>query len=194
MPILMHCSDEAQAIIHPYLEQLSMFPQQIYIYQMDHTISFSKLTQQQLNENCRYIFIIENGDFILQILDLKPLTIWRQQFLKEDIEASIKDVRYHPDIILRFQSGKNTLCVNASHIIYIESYLHYLIIHTASTTFKVRDKISNTMLRLKEYGFIQIHRSYLINLNYLVAYTDKNCLLAHQIELPLGDKFKNQLP
>ena len=40
------------------------------------------------------------------------------------------------------------------NIVYIESFAHYLIIHSKSANVRVREKLSTTLDKLKPYGFI----------------------------------------
>lgn len=184
-PDISNCSLEIQTILQPYLPTIANLSSSPILI-IEDSDCFLNLT---LKNDYRPVFIIENGHHILDILALKPLAIWRKQALLEDVLASCKE-----NLVLTFQTGKTNLCLNVRHITYIESYLHYLLIHTASSTFKIREKISHVSLQLKEYGFIQIHRSYIINRHYLVGYTDTHCLLSDNTELPIGKTYKHQLP
>ena len=42
--------------------------------------------------------------------------------------------------MLEFQCGYQTVRMNVKNITYVESYAHYLLIHTLNSTVKVREK------------------------------------------------------
>ena len=184
VPDIAQCSKEIQIILQPYLQSISCLSLNP-ICVIEDNEHFPNLSFKHDSQN---IFIIEDGQHIIEILDLKPLAIWRKNNLLKDVQEACE-----ANLVLTFQTGKTNLYLTARHIIYIESYLHYLMIHTTSTTFKVREKISLVSAQLKAHGFIQIHRSYVINRHYLVAHTDTHCLLSDQTALPIGKKYKHQL-
>lgn len=142
-----------------------------------------------------WICIIENGNLIFEILELQPLGLLREQHLMRDIEQLPKWLGQAPQLsaIMEFKSGDTWLRIPSEKIYYIESFLHYLTIHTESGDFKVRETMKEALLRLQPYGFSQIHKSFLINRHFLTAIHPQYCLINQDIRLPIGKKFKAAL-
>ncbi|WP_296877310.1 LytTR family DNA-binding domain-containing protein [Thomasclavelia sp.] len=92
--------------------------------------------------------------------------------------------------VVEFQSGSNSIIVATKDIIYIESYQHYLTVHTINASFKIRMNISKMLQELANQNFIQVHRSYIINKNYLLRIEKKYCFLINEIEIPIGRKYQ----
>ncbi|MEZ5345347.1 MAG: LytTR family DNA-binding domain-containing protein [Pyrinomonadaceae bacterium] len=79
-----------------------------------------------------------------------------------------------------------------SDILYIESVKDYIKIHTNSGSLVVKHTLSSFEEELPEDFFIRIHRSYIVNLKHITAYT------AHDIEIdseeiPIGISYKQKV-
>ena len=79
------------------------------------------------------------------------------------------------------------------NITYVESYAHYLLIHTLNSTVKVREKISVALQKLEPLGFIQVHRSYVINHDRIKKIDTDNITLSDETIIPIGKKYKQAL-
>lgn len=151
------------------------------------------IKNMKLQYECDFIFIVEEGSLIFDLLELKPLGFVRKQYIEDEKEVVKQLVDYkrkNMNALLTFQNGSNTLNVMPDKIVYLESQAHYLIINTTNAVFKVREKISDVISRLAPYGFRQVHRSYIVNENHLIAMTPNECILTGQIHIPLSKKFK----
>lgn len=87
----------------------------------------------------------------------------------------------------QFQEGERM--VNPNDIVYIDSNLHKLTFHmkrgsqTEYTMYERLDKIDELLL---ETEFCRIHKSYLVNLNYLESIERYNAVLFNGIHLPIS--------
>ena len=78
-----------------------------------------------------------------------------------------------------------------SEIIYAESLKDYVQIHTKEKTIITKDKISDFEHKLPEH-FIRTHRSYIVNMDKITAYTAHDIELG-TLEIPIGVSYKKQL-
>jgi DNA-binding LytR/AlgR family response regulator len=83
--------------------------------------------------------------------------------------------------------GGGEMKVRCSDIMYIESIKHYKKIQARDKSFECCATISDCML-LSE-GFAQIHRSFLINLNYIWIVDAHGITLVNGVTLPIGRRF-----
>ncbi|WP_373495473.1 LytR/AlgR family response regulator transcription factor [Aquiflexum sp.] len=111
-----------------------------------------------------------NG-FELDVVDylLKPIPIERflkaidkAKRLKQPNTAAIQEIK--ADEFLFFQKDKINHKVLLKDIFFIESQRDYSKIVTKNQEIKVLQKISDLELKLKEKGFLRVHRSFIINL------------------------------
>lgn len=89
---------------------------------------------------------------------------------------------------INVRSDRKTVRINLDKIIYIESYSDYIKIHTSESETITKEKISR-MAELLPDSFIRIHRSFIVNLDYIVSFNREEVTLAN-LELPFGRAFK----
>lgn len=90
---------------------------------------------------------------------------------------------------LYLKSGYRNVRVSTDAILYMESLKDYMKIHTATETVVTKYKISEMEAALKAGPFLRIHRSYIVNLKHLTAYTASQVEVGG-IELPIGESYK----
>lgn len=142
------------------------------------------------------IFCSKREELVFEVLNLKPIHFIRINKLKEDIDkldTVIKDYIDNKECIITFQTGGVTLRLNIKNIIYIESYGHYLTIHSKTGEYRVREKISSILDRTSSNMLVRAHKSYLVNPLYIEKIEGSVLTLNNKIEIPIGRKFKETL-
>ena len=133
----------------------------------------------------------------LDIVDylLKPITFDR--FLKA-IERLLRQIGQPAALpappvtephLLHIKSGYRNLRLSTDTILYIESLKDYVKIYTASGPVTTKYKISEMEADLATTHFLRIHRSFIINLKHLDAYTSSHVEIGNT-ELPIGESYK----
>lgn len=82
--------------------------------------------------------------------------------------------------------------VKTSEIWYVEVMSHYLLFHVDGAVYKVRGSMREQMEILIPYNFCRVHKSYLVNLEYVEEIQTKSVLVKTD-EVPLGRMFKDEL-
>lgn len=80
--------------------------------------------------------------------------------------------------------------IRLSQIYYIESLRHQIIIHALEGEFIERKNLSDFMNHISSKQFIQIHRSFVINKQYIQKITNQEILLKNNTCLPIGKTYK----
>lgn len=88
-----------------------------------------------------------------------------------------------PSVILSCDG--ETVKLPKDDILYVESSLHYITIHTVKDTYTVKENISAFEKKLSG-GFFRIHRSYLASLRHIIRISRTAVTLRGNIELPLS--------
>lgn len=83
-----------------------------------------------------------------------------------------------------------TIKLYETDILYVESFLHYISIHTGKREYRIKENISSFAARLSP-NFFRIHRSYLVSLKYVTRIsrtfvTVEDSSMKEAIELPLA--------
>ena len=143
-------------------------------------------------------YAIESYD--LEAVDylLKPITFERffkaiDRLLRENklIENTKKETTQVDYIIVK--SGNKHHKIVKGDILYIESLKDYIKIHTAGDKHTVsKYKIGDIEQDLKESHFLRVHRSYIININKISAFTI-NDIEVSSTEIPIGASYKDKV-
>lgn len=89
-----------------------------------------------------------------------------------------------PNSVIVSVNGE-TVKIFESDILYIESFLHYIVIHTKNQEYKIKESISDFADKLSE-DFYRTHRSYLASLKNIVHIARNAVTLEGGIEIPLA--------
>ncbi len=160
---------------------------------------------QSLNNKPKVIFTTAYRDyavdgFELNAVDylLKPIVFSRffkaiEKFLAlsltENKPHTIADKPTSNYIFVR--ADRKDVKLNYQDIIYVQSLKDYIKIFTTNKNHIVKESISAFSERLNK-DFIRVHRSYIINYQYVTAMTTKDVELG-DTEIPIGDKYRDNI-
>ncbi|GAA4273532.1 LytTR family DNA-binding domain-containing protein [Aquimarina gracilis] len=142
-------------------------------------------------------FAIEGYD--LDILDylLKPITFERffravERFSREKTihNKNISVLKDEQQLLVKAGNKYHKVILN--EILYLESIKDYIKFHLTQKQITAKYKISDIEKELDSDSFLRIHRSYIINLNKITAYTHNDIELG-DIEIPIGVSYKEKV-
>jgi len=93
----------------------------------------------------------------------------------------------NPFIYLKAENKMQKLILN--EILVIESIGHYVKIRTSSKQYVIHQSITELETRLASLNFIRIHRSFIISLDHIEAYTTNSIDLKSET-VPIGRSYK----
>jgi DNA-binding LytR/AlgR family response regulator len=132
--------------------------------------------------------------YALNVFDylLKPISNQRLDKSIDKIEAHFNFVhRTHSDEnIIVLSNGKN-IKINSKEISHIEGFKDYVKIHTSNG---IHFKKQTLRSLDKDLGsFIRVHKSFLVNKQFIYSYLKNSLNLTSGEEIPIGRKFKPQV-
>ena len=115
--------------------------------------------------------------------------------LREHIEMKAALSEREADPILHFRVDYHTVNIDARKIVYVESMSEYirLWIDDREEPLVVLYRLRNLASELPADRFLQIHRSYLINLSRIRGISHGNVTLDNGKTLPIGDSYRPAL-
>ncbi len=133
----------------------------------------------------------------LDIVDylLKPITFDRffkatERFLRNsDLAVPLAAPANTGPADLYIKSAHKNIRLNPDDILYMESLKDYVKIYTINDTITTKQKISNMEAEFAGKGFLRIHRSFIVNLKHLNAFTASDVEIGKK-ELPIGESYK----
>lgn len=147
----------------------------------------------------KVIFTTAHKDFAIEAFELdaidyllKPISF--ERFLKSvnkfcDLSNMETETLNQSPGFLYFRSDRKMIKVFIEDIIYIESLKDYIVIHRQNNEdLKVKHTISAVESMLPSNQFLRIHRSFIVALKKVTAFTNNDVEIG-RIELPIGRSY-----
>lgn len=147
------------------------------------------------NTNMTIVFISSKNNLVFDTFVVNPFFFIRKTHFQKDIviffELFKKLLNKTTYILLDKRYSKKMVPVDS--IVYVESKDHKLIIYTMDQVYFCNDTLKEFINRLPVNQFSQIHRSFIINWNYVDSIGGYSISISKGIELPIGRKYKDNI-
>ena len=157
-------------------------------------ISLAKKIRKE-NNRAEIIFITSHFEFAGEGYEvdalhylIKPIP---SEKLCEVLSKAAEKLSVEPPSVVITCDGE-TVKLYEPDILYAESFLHYIVIHTKERDYKLKESISLFEEKLSE-DFFRAHRSYLVSLKHIVRISRACVLLDDRTELPLARGKYNEI-
>lgn len=139
------------------------------------------------NNRAEIIFITSHFEFVGEGYEvdalhylIKPISVEKptQVLTKAAEKLSVEP----PSVVISCEG--ETVKLYESDILYVESFLHYIVIHTKDNEYKIKENISVFENKVSDV-FYRIHRSYLVSLKYITRISRTSVNIGNT-ELPLS--------
>ena len=137
------------------------------------------------------VFVSSRKELIHHSFRARPYFFIRKAHYQKDlalffslIEDELKEETF---LSVSYKNTKSQLLVN--HILYIEAMNHKLNIVTNEQTYQDNRSLKEIKELLNDH-FIQVHRSFIINMAYLLKYQKSNIIMTNQDTIHIGRFYK----
>ena len=135
------------------------------------------------------IFLTNRTDMVFDAVRCRPLRFVRKSLigdeLGEAVEAALKKTAGEMYAV-SLGRGKAQEKFAIKDILYIESNKHYIKIHLQGETRQFRGRLSDCEKGLGDYGFIRVHKGYLVNIRYIASFRPDAVILDNAEKLPVS--------
>ena len=139
------------------------------------------------NNRAEIIFITSHFEFVGEGYEvdalhylIKPISTEK---LTQVLTKAAEKISIEPPSVVISCEGE-TVKLYESDILYAESFLHYIVIHTKDKAYKIKENISVFESRVSD-DFYRIHRSYLVALKHITRISRTSVNIGNT-ELPLS--------
>lgn len=112
---------------------------------------------------------------------IKPV---QEEKLSAVLDKAVERLSTEPPCVIITCEGE-TVKLYEDAILYVESFLHYISIHTAEKEYKIKKNLSDFEKEVSDC-FYRVHRSYLVNLKAVVRISRTAVVIKGNVELPLA--------
>lgn len=145
--------------------------------------------------NIVLIFVTAYKEYVYQIFDVLPFRFLEKPVSYETLFDSISDALNHINerkTFFFFKKGKNHYQIPTREIFYFEASNRTIKIFTIHDTYIYYGKFKHLTEQLNSNYFLRVHTSYIINMEYLTSFHDKEVLLADKFNIPVSLKYREQ--
>lgn len=147
----------------------------------------NKLREQ--NSFCALFFVTISKDYMLEAFELEPIDYLCKPVDMNRLERSVKRALARQENQLRkalfVQTGNHCFSVRLTSIYYCEIINRKIYLYTTEGTIDYYGKITELSKQLDQ-RFFRCHRSYLVNLDYLLEYSNGQITLTNGSQIPLS--------
>ena len=139
------------------------------------------------NNQAEIIFITSHFEFVGEGYEVDALhylikPIAADKLIQVLTKAAEKLLVEPPSVVISCKG--ETVKLYEADILYVESFLHYIVIHTKNKEYKIKENISVFEDKLSD-NFYRIHRSYVVSLKHITRIS-RTSVNTGSIELPLS--------
>lgn len=155
----------------------------------------SKLTRK--NKDTKIIFLTSNAALVYDSFEYQPFYFIRKDNYVDVLPRAIKKLKMLLDqngiFLLGTRSDNERISIGS--ICYITSDKHDISIQTTKYCYDMRKTMSEAESELEPYGFVRIHKRYLVNLRYVkkVSTRDDTVVMYNDVVLDMSRRNKNDV-
>lgn len=141
------------------------------------------------DQDIKIIVISAMENYYKQLFDIQPLNFLLKPIDKtkffQVIDLAIRLVE-KKDHIFVFKIKESTYRLKVKDILYFESFKHNIKIVTTNGAYEYRSGFSQVMEQLSGFGFIKVHRSYVINYDQTKNIDYDRVIMSNSVEIPIS--------
>ena len=115
------------------------------------------------------------------------------EHLKQELEVNqeqiLQDIQERFRFYVYKKQGMESQ-IRLAHIYFVESLRHHIVIHSVNGTFVERKNLKSFLKEINDQQFIQIHKSYVVNKNFIQCIKTKEVVLENAQVLPIGRAYR----
>lgn len=152
------------------------------------------LREQVEKQNLDLIFISQKSSYCEQLFDLEPRRFYRKPFDREkitkDLKILLKEHTAHRQSIWYEEDGREYRLF-LQDVLYMEAESKKITVYDKEENKIVVKKTLNEWEEaFRKDHFVRCHRSFLVNLNYVKAFSRKEVEMINGAKIPIGRKYE----
>lgn len=139
------------------------------------------------------VFVTAHQNLVYNSLSAQPYYFIRKKSYKEDIEIlfDLLQESFSDKTLIALKSRGNKSVIKLEDVIYIEAIDHAILIHTIDGSYNDSRPLKEFLKTISFPNLVQIHKSFAINLKFLMSYNTASVLLIGNITVNIGRAYKN---
>lgn len=151
------------------------------------------------NPNALIVFISNREELVFQTFEVRPFSFIRKNHFMEELPILIRNLEQEWNsaaglmVNIQERHSSSIYSFNINEILYIEALLKTCRIVTTHSEQIIRSRLLDFEEVLLNHGFLQPHRSYLVNYRYIFCIKKDTILLDNKTEIPLSRRRTSEI-
>lgn len=148
---------------------------------------------RKFDPNAILIFVTAYREYVYQIFETLPFRFLEKPISNDNLFEVIRDaLHYIEDMksLFSFKKGTTTYQLSTKEILYFEASNRKIKVYTTENEELYYGKFKKLMEQLNENYFMQIHTSFIVNMEYIASFNEKTLVLSNNISLPISLKYR----
>lgn len=137
------------------------------------------------------VFVSAKNHLVHDSLIVHPYYFIRKNHYLEDISLFfelVKQEKTKTDMLcMSYNSNKSYTTLK--NIMYIEYAQRVLNVHCTHHLYQDNRALKTILTELENHGFVQVHKSFIVNLNYVFSFSNNQIVLFDGSTIPIGKKY-----
>lgn len=137
---------------------------------------------REFDEHIIIIFVTSHSEYMKESFQCQPFRFIEKPLDYDELKKifyDIKDKLSKKRKIFPFTENKTKVRLFCDDIIYCESQGHWVWIYTKDNSYKICKTLSDLYEQLDKEMMFQVHKSYIVNFNYIYTIKENNIQLYH---------------
>lgn len=146
---------------------------------------------RQANRDCLIFFVTNFIEYAPAGYEVQAFRYILKRDLREVLERYLlqaMEILAGEQVFLRLLEQDRPRDLPLKEITYLEVMDHYVSVHRAGATYVLSATLTGLEKQLEEYGFLRIHKSYLVNMEAIRKFRSRECALSDGTVLMVSEK------
>ena len=143
---------------------------------------------RKLNKDVNIVFLTSHDEFAKDGYEVNAFRYLSKPIQEDKLIEAIESIKKKSDSVKKIllSSKGEEILIKIKEIIYMEAQNKDIYIHTIHNIYNEKNNLTHYEEILKNYGFFRVHRSYLINLDFVKSFTSKEIVLDNEEKIYLS--------
>ena len=148
----------------------------------------------QHDQYAQIIFISAKQGYLKRLFEIRPMNFLEKPISVDQIKKCLRTYMdlFPEDEVFRCRVGKAIRQLSYRHVLYFKSDNKEVVVYTSDEEFRFFGKLSDVAMLTPDF-FLRIHKSYLINQNYISLYCMDSIQMSNGDYVPVSRHYQTEI-
>lgn len=159
-------------------------------------VDIGKYIRRQLkNQIVQIVYVSSKREYAMELFDFRPLNFLIKPIEEKDILTVIEqfeEINEKDNYLFKFKKGREFYKIPINKILYFERKGRKIYVHLHDEEYDYYDSLELIYENLKQYNFLHIHKSYLVNYRFIKIMAYEYVILSDGTKIPISQAKREQ--